>query len=93
MPLVKDLNKLPQHESLYFYIFIVSPNTKQPNLPTKIFWLVHKTPLFNAISVAAVDSTKPCTYTQMRTSTSPGVGFYFNMLRYSVSTCIFCLVQ
>ena len=49
--------------------------------------------LFNAISVAAVNSTKPCTYTQMRTSTSPGVWFYFNMLRYSVSTCIFCLVQ
>lgn len=23
----KDLNKLPQHESLYFYIFMVSPKT------------------------------------------------------------------
>ena len=77
MPSVKDLNKLPQYESLYFHIFMVSPKTQQPNLPTKIFWVLHKMLLFNAISVAAVDNTKPCTYTQMRTSTSPDVGFYF----------------
>ena len=50
-------------------------------------------PKFFAFSVAAVVSTKPCLYSQMRTSISPGEGWRFNMLKYSVSARLLCLAQ